>query len=121
MPFWHGDRPGRPLELGRALGGFVREMRELGHNEASARLQEHYALDERAANNEAVVGNWLLLGADAMAYAHHLSSAADYLEWATRLFRTGSRDPWFEGDANTYSSTKETANSVSWGHLFLHE
>ena len=24
MPFWHGDRPGRPLELGRALGGFVR-------------------------------------------------------------------------------------------------
>jgi ATP-dependent helicase Lhr and Lhr-like helicase len=27
MPFWHGDRPGRPLELGRALGGFVREIR----------------------------------------------------------------------------------------------
>ena len=23
MPFWHGDRPGRPLELGRALGEFV--------------------------------------------------------------------------------------------------
>ncbi|CAN0494847.1 unnamed protein product, partial [Phaeothamnion confervicola] len=22
MPFWHGDRPGRPLELGRALGAF---------------------------------------------------------------------------------------------------
>ena len=29
MPFWHGDRPGRPLELGRALGAFVRELREL--------------------------------------------------------------------------------------------
>ena len=29
MPFWHGDRPGRPLELGRALGGFIREIREL--------------------------------------------------------------------------------------------
>ena len=28
MPFWHGDRPGRPLELGRALGAFVREVRE---------------------------------------------------------------------------------------------
>ncbi len=27
MPFWHGDRPGRPLELGRALGAFVREIR----------------------------------------------------------------------------------------------
>ena len=28
MPFWHGDRPGRPLELGRAVGRFVRELRE---------------------------------------------------------------------------------------------
>ncbi len=27
MPFWHGDGPGRPLELGRALGAFVREIR----------------------------------------------------------------------------------------------
>ena len=27
MPFWHGDRPGRPLELGRALGEFVRSTR----------------------------------------------------------------------------------------------
>ena len=27
MPFWHGDGPGRPLELGRALGAFVREVR----------------------------------------------------------------------------------------------
>ncbi|HEY3753373.1 MAG TPA: ATP-dependent helicase [Pseudonocardiaceae bacterium] len=26
MPFWKGDRVGRPLELGRALGKFVREL-----------------------------------------------------------------------------------------------
>ena len=25
MPFWHGDGPGRPLELGRAVGAFVRD------------------------------------------------------------------------------------------------
>lgn len=25
MPFWHADGPGRPLELGRAVGAFVRE------------------------------------------------------------------------------------------------
>ena len=25
MPFWHGDGPGRPLELGRAVGEFVRD------------------------------------------------------------------------------------------------
>jgi ATP-dependent Lhr-like helicase len=26
MPFWKGDSPGRPLELGRALGKFLREL-----------------------------------------------------------------------------------------------
>src|SRR5207253_5286685 len=26
MPFWHGDAPGRPAELGRALGAFVRDL-----------------------------------------------------------------------------------------------
>ena len=28
MPFWHGDGPGRPLELGAAIGEFVRELAE---------------------------------------------------------------------------------------------
>jgi len=51
MPFWHGDRPGRPLELGRALGAFVREMRDLDERAAIARLMEHYALDAFAAGN----------------------------------------------------------------------
>lgn len=77
--------------------------------------------DERTENNDPVVGNWGLVGADALAYAHRLSGEADYLDRATRLFRAGSRDPWYEGDLNTYSSTKEMANSVSWGHIFLQE
>ncbi|MEM1333009.1 MAG: DEAD/DEAH box helicase, partial [Actinomycetota bacterium] len=51
MPFWHGDRPGRPLELGRGLGAFVREMRELSSEAAVARLMSDYALDAFAANN----------------------------------------------------------------------
>jgi ATP-dependent Lhr-like helicase len=51
MPFWHGDRPGRPLELGRALGAFVREMRSLPEGEAMQRLEEHYSLDRLAASN----------------------------------------------------------------------
>ena len=40
MPFWHGDGPGRPLELGRAVGAFVREIRGAargrGHRPAAA-------------------------------------------------------------------------------------
>ena len=51
MPFWHGDRPGRPLELGRALGAFVREVRELDERAAIERLMGHYALDAFAAGN----------------------------------------------------------------------
>ncbi len=51
MPFWHGDRPGRPLELGRALGAFQREMRALDDPTALERLRSEYSLDEFAANN----------------------------------------------------------------------
>jgi hypothetical protein len=71
-------------------------------------------------NNVPSVNDWLLLGADAMAYAYRLGGDADYLERATTLFRTGSHDPWFEEDANTYSSTKETVNGITFGHVFLH-
>jgi ATP-dependent Lhr-like helicase len=45
MPFWHGDRPGRPLELGRALGSFQREMRALDTGTAIRRLVDDYGLD----------------------------------------------------------------------------
>ncbi len=51
MPFWRGDRPGRPLELGRALGAFQREIRNLSDDDAMAKLSTEYALDAFAANN----------------------------------------------------------------------
>ena len=51
MPFWHGDRPGRPLELGRALGAFVRELRDAKPEAAMARLRDENKLDELAASN----------------------------------------------------------------------
>jgi len=37
MPFWHGDGPGRPLELGRAMGQFMRETAALPADEAMAK------------------------------------------------------------------------------------
>jgi ATP-dependent Lhr-like helicase len=49
-PFWRGDRPGRPLELGRALGAMVRELRALSTVDAETQLQRE-GLDERAASN----------------------------------------------------------------------
>jgi ATP-dependent Lhr-like helicase len=50
LPFWHGDAPGRPAELGRALGAFCRELGEAGEQAATARLRGA-GLDELAAAN----------------------------------------------------------------------
>ncbi|MEM7339533.1 MAG: DEAD/DEAH box helicase [Actinomycetota bacterium] len=51
MPFWHGDGPGRPLELGRAIGAFVREITGTERSDAIARLRERHGLDDLAAHN----------------------------------------------------------------------
>ena len=57
IPFWHGDGLGRPIELGRALGQFVRELEgdlgagERGRERARRRLLEHHDLDHLAAQN----------------------------------------------------------------------
>ncbi len=52
MPFWRGEGPGRPIELGRAMGAFLREIEpELGKKSARARLQKDFHLDARAAEN----------------------------------------------------------------------
>ncbi len=50
LPFWKGDSLGRPVELGRALGAF---MRELSGSDPAAALQRCRAtgLDEWAAGN----------------------------------------------------------------------
>ena len=37
MPFWKGDSPGRPVELGRALGAFLREVISADRATAAAR------------------------------------------------------------------------------------
>jgi len=51
MPFWHGDKPGRPIELGRAIGAFTRELRGKHRDAALARLRDEVGLDEWAADN----------------------------------------------------------------------
>ncbi|WP_344681683.1 Lhr family ATP-dependent helicase, partial [Saccharopolyspora taberi] len=50
MPFWKGDSPGRPLELGRALGAFVRELTAADTDAARARIGQA-GLDEWAQDN----------------------------------------------------------------------
>ena len=51
LPFWHGDAPGRPLELGRAVGAFTRRIGALDRDTATKTLTEEYRLDPWAAAN----------------------------------------------------------------------
>jgi ATP-dependent Lhr-like helicase len=54
MPFWRADGPGRPVELGKALGAFCRELdARLARDpaDAAAWLQSDYHLDAFAAGN----------------------------------------------------------------------
>ena len=50
LPFWHGDAPGRPAELGAAIGRYCRELGAAGSQEAASRLRAD-GLDELAATN----------------------------------------------------------------------
>jgi ATP-dependent helicase Lhr and Lhr-like helicase len=50
LPFWHGDTPGRPAELGKALGAKVRELAALPPDAAVASLTAS-GLDALAAGN----------------------------------------------------------------------
>jgi ATP-dependent Lhr-like helicase len=63
MPFWKGDSPGRPVELGRALGAFLREVAAASPDDAAARARAAgldewgtanllaYLTEQRAATN----------------------------------------------------------------------
>ncbi|GAA4989489.1 ATP-dependent helicase [Nonomuraea thailandensis] len=47
LPFWHGDAPGRPAELGRAIGQFLREQAKQGTTDRMRAA----GLDEYASGN----------------------------------------------------------------------
>ena len=51
MPFWRGDRPGRPAELGRRIGELTRRIASQSEKKAIAELERDYFLDARAAKN----------------------------------------------------------------------
>jgi ATP-dependent Lhr-like helicase len=50
MPFWHGDRAGRPLSFGRAVGQLARELDESADEPARERLVQR-GLAPKAAEN----------------------------------------------------------------------
>lgn len=51
LPFWRGQGPGRPVELGRAIGALLRELESRDPDQGAAWLQTECQLDELAARN----------------------------------------------------------------------
>ncbi len=51
LPFWRGDGPGRPVELGRAVGAFTRAVAAIPAERAAAWIREQTPLDALAAAN----------------------------------------------------------------------
>ncbi len=56
MPFWKGDSPGRPVELGRALGAFLREVAAADPAAGAARARAAGLDDWGSANLLAYLG-----------------------------------------------------------------
>src|SRR5579872_760998 len=51
LPFWHGDTPGRPAELGRAIGAAVRSLSASASEPEAMASLTRAGLDELAARN----------------------------------------------------------------------
>src|SRR5437867_1704711 len=51
IPFWKGEGPGRPYELGESIGRASRELVALSEPKALERLTKQHSLDEQAAQN----------------------------------------------------------------------
>jgi len=65
LPFWKGDAPGRPAELGAAIGAFCRELGAVSEERATERLRAG-GLDE-------------LASANLVSYLHQQREATGYL------------------------------------------
>jgi Lhr-like helicase len=78
LPFWRGDGPGRPFELGQALGALVRTLGAMPQQEALKYLLAHVPLEHFAAQN--------LVAYIAEQKAHtELRCAGDPTTWLHRL------------------------------------
>ncbi len=67
-------------------------------------------------NDTSTVNNWTLLLSDAFAYGYTHTDRADFREAATDYFRTGAQHPFCLNCALSYSASKDSVNSVVFGH-----
>ncbi len=100
MPFWHGDRPGRPPEFGRAIGALARTLVAVKPGEAIQRLREQHGLDERAAQNlvtylrEQVEATGEVPNDRALVVERYLDEIGDYRVCILSPFGARVHAPW---------------------------
>ncbi|MCJ7588643.1 MAG: hypothetical protein MUQ00_12195 [Candidatus Aminicenantes bacterium] len=94
------------------------DVKDIGFG-ARAGYPYRWYFNSRSDNKVPDLSSWLTLGADAMILAYEKGKEKNYLDRAKVLFRTGTNDPAWEDDANTYTSTKEMANAVVFGNNFI--
>lgn len=84
LPFWHGDAPGRPAELGRAIGAFLRELSGAGISKAVRDAPEavspaNIARQRSAADRVGEAGLDEFAVANLLAYLHEQREATGYV------------------------------------------
>ncbi len=89
MPFWHGDGPGRPLELGRAVGAFIRTIGD----ELPADLESHLLQLDAEAERAAVMARRGDVDPAAKSSSETGSGAQPPRRAAQRLSRTAKPGP----------------------------
>ncbi|MBI1882738.1 MAG: DNRLRE domain-containing protein [Chlamydiae bacterium] len=67
-----------------------------------------------------MVNNWMLVFADACAYAYAFTLNPTYIHQAKEFFRTGVNNPFYRGSPLTYATAKEAVNHLVNGHVYLY-
>jgi ATP-dependent Lhr-like helicase len=99
-PFWHGDRAGRPIAFGRAIGQLARELVKAPEARALARLRDEHGLDERAALNlrtylkEQVAATGEVPSDQTIVIERYLDELGDYRVCVLSPFGARVHAPW---------------------------
>jgi hypothetical protein len=74
-----------------------------------------------SADEENQINAWMFLAADVLAHGYAITGDQSWLgDYVEPCFNTASRDPFYAGDTCQYHSSKEVANTVPNGIVFLH-
>lgn len=120
MPFWHGDRPGRPPELGRAVGALARELAAMPLRDGEKRLQSDHGLDQLAAQNlvrylaDQVAATGEVPSDRTLVIERHLDELGDYRVCVLSPFGARVHAPWCTAVLGRLRAASDAAVEGLW-------